>query len=215
MEKDTLSTRVPALSVTAARAAVASAAATLALLALLHLLSPEFNPARRMVSEYALGRYGWLLSLMFLTWALSSAALSLALRPHARTAGGRVGLALLLVAALGMALAAIFDIRQGLHGLATLLGNLPFVAAAVLVSTRLARAEPGHPGRRSLLWSANLPWLSLALMVGAVLIGVASNGGQFGAEMPIGWPNRLLVLAYCAWTIIAARWTVTAERPTS
>lgn len=37
------------------------------LLAALHLLSPEFPPSWRMVSEYAFGHYPWVLSLMFLS----------------------------------------------------------------------------------------------------------------------------------------------------
>jgi len=32
----------------------------------LHVLSPEFSPSRRVISEYALGHYPWVLSLMFL-----------------------------------------------------------------------------------------------------------------------------------------------------
>ena len=31
------------------------------------------------------------------------------------------------------------------------------------------------------------------------------NGGKFGPEVPIGWPNRLLVVAYAAWLIALAR----------
>jgi ABC-type transport system involved in multi-copper enzyme maturation permease subunit len=43
-------------------------ATTILLLAILHVLSPEFDPSWRMVSEYAFGQYGWVLSLMFLSW---------------------------------------------------------------------------------------------------------------------------------------------------
>ena len=34
-------------------------AATILLLAALHVLSPEFDPSWRTVSEYAFGHYGW------------------------------------------------------------------------------------------------------------------------------------------------------------
>jgi len=40
-------------------------------LASLHVLSPEFDPSWRIVSEYALGNFGWVLSLMFVSWAVS------------------------------------------------------------------------------------------------------------------------------------------------
>ena len=61
---------------TAARLSLAAAIATLLTLAVLHLLSPEFDPSWRMVSEYANGGYGWVLSLMFASWAVSSWALA-------------------------------------------------------------------------------------------------------------------------------------------
>jgi hypothetical protein len=60
------------LSLPAARLAIAAAAAALLLLASLHVLSPEFDPSWRMVSEYANGHYGWVLSLMFAAWGVSS-----------------------------------------------------------------------------------------------------------------------------------------------
>src|SRR2546425_8417263 len=72
--------------------AVATATATLLLLASLHLLSPEFAPSWRMVSEYANGHYGWVLSLMFAAWGLSSWALALAIGSQLRTISGRIGL---------------------------------------------------------------------------------------------------------------------------
>jgi hypothetical protein len=39
--------------------AIAAAAAQVLLLASLHVLSPEFDPAWRVVSEYVNGGYGW------------------------------------------------------------------------------------------------------------------------------------------------------------
>jgi hypothetical protein len=60
------------ISITAAWVAIAGAGAVLLLLAGLHVLSPEFDPSFRVVSEYANGRYSWVLSVMFAAWALSS-----------------------------------------------------------------------------------------------------------------------------------------------
>lgn len=190
-----------------ARMAFTSGAATLFLLGALHVLSPEFKPATRMVSEYALGKFSWVLALMFLAWALSSAALVFALRLHVHTRGGKIGLGLLLLASLGMALAAVFDVRQGLHSLATLLGNPPFVLAALLISHSLGQNPAWHPAWRSLRVASQLPWVSLLVMLTAVFVGFSQTGGQSGSEMWIGWPNRLLVLAYCTWLVTTARWT--------
>ena len=62
-------------SLSAAHLTIAVAATALLLLASMHVLSPEYDPAWRMVSEYANSHYGWVLSLMFAAWALSSWAL--------------------------------------------------------------------------------------------------------------------------------------------
>src|ERR671925_2056063 len=56
----------------AAGLAIAATVAAAILLVTLHLLSPEYSPAWRMVSEYANGHYAWVLSLMFAAWGLST-----------------------------------------------------------------------------------------------------------------------------------------------
>jgi hypothetical protein len=68
LKKPLLASDTDKIAAPAAWAALALTAATLRLLASLHVLSPEFDPSWRVISEYALGRYGWLLSLMFLAW---------------------------------------------------------------------------------------------------------------------------------------------------
>jgi hypothetical protein len=174
------------------------------LLAALHVLSPEFDPAWRMVSEYALGNYGWVLALMFLAWALSCVTLFLAINSHIRTIGGKIGLGFLLAAAVGMSMAAIFDVRHNLHGLAAMIGMPSLPVAALLTSLSLARTPAWSPARRSLLWTANLTWISLVVMFAAVFIGLSQSGGEFGSQVQAGWPNRFLVVAYCVWLITTA-----------
>jgi hypothetical protein len=193
-----------AISRSAARLSFGAAAASLVLLAALHALSPEFDPSWRMVSEYALGSYGWVLALMFLSMALSCVALFLAIRPQIRTIGGKIGLAFLLAAAVGLTMAAMFDVRHNLHGLAAMIGNPSFVIAALLIGVSLARSQPWSSARRRLLWMANLPWISFALLLATLLIGLSRSGGEFGPDVPIGWPNRLLMLAYGAWLMVVA-----------
>lgn len=196
---------------TTARLSFASGVATIVLLAALHFLSPEFDPSWRMVSEYALGDYGWVLSLMFLAWALSCITLFSTLRPQIQTVDGKIGLASLLISAAGMSMAAFFDINHRLHGLATLIGNPPFLIAAVLISLNLVRNPVWAAKRQSLLWMAILPWLSVALVVIVMFVGLSQSGNEFGPGVPIGWPNRIAVLTYCGWLITAARGAMQVE----
>ena len=199
MKKTTAHTDLLNISVPAAWISLTMSAGALASLASLHILSPEFDPSRRVVSEYALGGYGWVLSLMFIAWALSSWALVFAIHSQVRTMGGRIGLVFLLTAGAGEALAAAFDVTwPGLHGLAGLLGVPTLPIAAMLISVSLGRTPPWAPARRWLLCTANLTGMSLALMAAAMFTLRRSIAG---IQVPIGWPNRLLVAIYALWVM--------------
>ena len=206
------------VSLPAGRLAIAAAALALLLLASLHVLSPEFGPSWRMVSEYANGHYGWVLSMMFAAWGLSSWALALAIWPAARTTPVRVGLVFLTLAGAGEAMAAVFDINHDpFHSLAGALGMLGLPIAAMLISVNLCRTEPWSAARRALLWTANLTWVSLVLLAASfvlLIVTFSQLGGGLPAQPPkvlphgviglVGWANRLLVVLYCVWVITVA-----------
>jgi len=190
------------ISIPAARLSLATSLAALVSLAGLHILSPEFDPSRRFVSEYAFGQYGWVLSLMFLTWGLSSWALAFAIRSQARTLAGKTGLVFLVAAGVGEAMAAVFDVRRpALHGLAGAIGIPSLPIAAVLISVSLRRTRVWSSRKRVLLWTANLTWASLGLMVAVML---PPTGKMGGLKVPIGWSNRLLIAMYSVWVMSVA-----------
>lgn len=206
------------ISLPAARLAIATAATALLLLASLHVLSPEFNPAWRMVSEYAYGQYVWVLSLMFLTWGISAWAVAVALWSQVRTTAGKVGVGFLVIAGIGEALASVFDITHDTgHSIAGLLG-FGFPIAALLVSVSLGHTHAWHGAKKPLLWIANLSWISVVLL-GATLVLMSvqfakANGGQLPQHAPTslppgvigldGWADRLFVLSNCLWVFVAA-----------
>ncbi|MDQ3911094.1 MAG: DUF998 domain-containing protein [Actinomycetota bacterium] len=217
MTEDTATAKpVTAIPQTAARLSFAGAATFLALLIALHFIKPELDPSWRMVSEYELGRYGWVMMLAFLSLASSCATLFVAIRSEIHTIGGKIGLAFLLVAALGMTIAAIFTsdpitasqdeltTHGTLHGLGAALGIPGFPIAATLISLSLARNPAWSPARRLLLWTAGLNWISLLVFVVFVAVMLPQSGGKFGPEVLIGWPNRLFVAANSLWLMVAA-----------
>jgi hypothetical membrane protein len=208
----------PKVSTVGSWLAIAAAAVALLFLAALHILSPEFDTSRRMVSEYANGQYGFVLSLMFVSWAISSCALAYALLPRVTTRAGRVGLFFLVVAGIGEAMAAVFDIKHSLHGLSALIGIPSLPIAAMLISICLIRTGAWRSGRNPVLWTANLTWISLVLMAVAFAVFITTfkqaggdmNAGTAITALPdgvialVGWANRLLIVAYCAWAITTA-----------
>jgi hypothetical membrane protein len=219
MKNGVLTSDTPKIEVMGALLAIVAALVTLLLLASLHVLSPEFDPSFRMVSEYALGHYGWVLSLMFLTLGMSSWALAVAIWPQVKTKAGKVGWWFLIIAGLGQAMASVFDITHDTgHSIAGILGIGGFPIAAVLLSVSLGRSKEWYGTKKLLLWIANLNWISVVLL-GATLVLMTvqfaqATGGQLPQQAPMslppgvlgldGWADRLFVLSNCLWVVVAA-----------
>ena len=206
------------ISVLTACVAIAASVAGLVLLLSLHLLSPEFSPAWRMISEYANGQYSWVLSLMFAAYGLSSLTLALAIRSEATTRRSRLGLVLLTLSGIGQASAAWFDLNQAaLHELAGVVGILCLPLAAMLISPTLAGMPRWAAARKPLLVTANLTWVSVVLWVGTFVLMIATflqtPGGlpptppenlPAGVIALVGWTNRLFVISAWMWVATVA-----------
>jgi hypothetical protein len=207
---------VTAISPTAARLSFAGAATFAILLAALHFIKPELDPSWHFISEYAIGEYGWIMVLAFLSLALAYASLLVAIRSQLRTIAGRIGLALLLLSALGLTIAAIFTTdpitvsenavtTEGtLHNLGGTLGlAIPF--AAVLIGWRLARNPAWSSARRPLLWATGLALMAFVVSFVSLSVMVSRSGGEFGPDVLVGWPNRIEMVAYSVWLMVVAR----------
>jgi len=201
-----------AISVPAARLSIAAAAVALLSLASLHMLSPEFDPTWRVVSEYANGQYGWVLSLMFVAWGISSWALAFAIRAQLKTTAGKLGLGFLVAAGLGQAMASACDINHPLHGVAGMLGVLGLPIAAMLISVVLGRIQAWSSAKTLLLWTGNSTWVILIVMIAALMVMIAGRT-RAGTIALVGYPNRLLVVLDCVWTMTVAWQAIKLRHP--
>jgi hypothetical protein len=181
------------------------------LLATIILIRPEIDPTRKPVSEYAIGRLGWITVLAFLVAAAAYALLFAAVRP---LVAGRLGLGLLGLCVLGtfgvgvfvadpvvtpwpaMATVGRLHVVCGL----TALVLLPF--AALLINRELARRLPAAAG--VLRWTG---WLPLAGLVSHALLSAVIP--------PEGWPPRLLFLTYAIWLLTLTRVIGRSPMPTA
>ena len=119
----------------------------LVILTLLHFLKPELQPHWRMISEYEIGRFGWLMQAAFFCWALSVFALLMIIWPALTSIGGIIGrwwFALIVVALIGAGIFktnAITDdstnLANTLHALCGAIVILTFPIAATLVEKSL------------------------------------------------------------------------------
>lgn len=216
METMTNLTGAAGWMVSAAYLALGATAVSGAALLLLHGLSPEFAPSWRMVSEYANGRFPWLLTVVFAGWAISSFALAAALWPLSASTLGIIGLLFLLLAGVGQTMGGLFDINHRLHGPVAMIGIPSLCVAAVFLTIALSR-RAGIDAPPT--WSAHLPWISFVVMIGAFALFFSSlkaadvdMSGQSRplAELPVGvsgyvgWANRLLFATSYLWTVLAS-----------
>lgn len=207
------------MTTAAARLSLCGVSVAFLALASLHVLSPEFAPSWRVISEYALGRHGWVLSVMFLSWAFATWALSVTLWSQVTTQAGRIGVVLLSVSGAGAAMASVFDIPHPLHNVAGMIGLLGPIAV-LIVSVSLSRTPKWLPMRRALLWLANINWIAVVLLfasLAVLAITYARAGGDMASppkELPpgaigvVGYANRLSVLANFVWMAMVAWYAI-------
>jgi len=201
-------------SVLAARIVIGTAALALLALAALHILKPEVHPSRNMISQYALGRHGWLMALCFAAFAAASACLVFALITALPSLLARIGLVFLLIAAIGLAIAARFpmdpvSIPPGqrsfsgkMHGVSFLMGVPCQLLAVLLVSLALS-SHPAY-GSLPLLALTAIVWLSLAAMIAIMLRVGPGHGPNPNIPRMFGWSNRLFMVAYGVWLMVVA-----------
>jgi hypothetical protein len=200
----------PALaSPTAARASLGGSVLFLVLLGALLVLQPEIDPAWRFISEHALGRYGWLMSIAFLSMAASGIAAAITLWPQVRL-GGKIGIGFLMIGALGLTLAGIFttdpittpmeaqSTSSQLHGLGALLGD-GIAIGAIFITGSLLRNKAWRPARAWMIGALALVWVAYVW----IIVSMPADG-NFGPDVPIGWPSRFYLMSYAVWFIVTA-----------
>jgi hypothetical protein len=205
------------LPVRAARVSSIAGIVFLVLLVIVHLVRPDVSPVWQTTSEYAVGGLGWLMVVAFLSSALGYGALVVAVFAGARRVVTRIGAVVLAVASVGTAVGGVFvtdpigtpqdqlSTSGTLHGLGAGLALVLVPIAALLVGFGLARDDGFSTVRRVLLWTAVLPLAALVMFMAAQTAMLASGDGGFGPDVPIGWPERALVVGYAAWQITVAR----------
>jgi len=180
--------------------------AFLAILSMLHVLEPGFNPPH-LISEYQLGRFGWLMSLAFFCLGAASLALFAAARQAVRTWPGRFGSWGLFIIGVAYFCAGIFPpdpkwfVGSLLHGLGGLIVIFGSPVVFTLVSKDFIRNETSSALAGLLIYTAALTWLSLASFYGSI---VAFDGAPRSGSSIVGWTNRILITSFVLWLLVAA-----------
>jgi len=172
---------------------------------LIQVLRPAVDPLEATLSMYAVGPYGWLLTLGFLCLALAVVALALGIRRTLYTgARNETGILLLLLLALGVSIVATFptDIPGANHTAAGWLHNVgaylvffsfPFVALSL--SRVFGKDRRWRPVYRS-SWILFLVYSALLIITLLIFEGFYATG-YFGAF------QRCLILLILIWFFVA------------
>lgn len=188
---------------TAARLSIGAGTLFAVLLTSLHLLEPEYDPTWRFVSEYALGEFGWMMSLAFAALAVSLASVAVVTASQIKGIVGYLGMLILLVAALGLLIAAIYPTDQLTAGAtATFSGKMHVIGAALdftpvgalLVSIALVSHPAWKPARRTLFITA-----VITLGAAVAFIVALPPDSTFGPGVYAGLIGRLSLLSYLGW----------------
>ncbi len=166
--------------------------------AALHLLRRDLNPATHYISEYAVGRFGWLMSTALVVLGVGTIALAVVMHATMHTTWlVRVGTAVLFVSGLSTILIGLFrtdlmgqpsTVAGAIHGRAAFIAIL-FEAISVLMLT----AAFFRDGR----------WRSFRLVSLVFSVVVVISGALLPA-LQRGTGERLLVYTLVLWLFIAA-----------
>jgi hypothetical protein len=151
----------------------------------LHLLQPGYEPASQLMSELALGRYGWAMLLAFAGLALAAFAAQSAIAAYGASLSLR---ALLAAAALFFLAAGVFPLgaRSEIH--------IAAIAIAFVLSVLAMYFYPTGAGRAAAAAPRLLSWPLAAGLAASIALG--------HSVLPMGIGQRLAALCLLIWLAV-------------
>lgn len=169
---------------------------------LLHVLRGDIDPVRQVMSEYANGSHGRIMTVVFYACGVSSVALGFRLRRAFDGRGAARLIPLLLaLAGVGLILAGVFEVERPsvpdtleevIHSNASIAAFVLLITAMFLLSF-VCRSDPRW---RSFRWTSTT--LAVVAAVAAMATPLSAQTGWSGAV------QRLLGLSAALWLLLTA-----------
>lgn len=190
--------------------------AFLSLLTILHLIKPELDPTWHLISEYEIGKYGWLMRLAFFCWGGGFILLTISLWSLLDSLSGKIGKWWLLIISFALFGAGIFatqpitDIIRGtidrLHAVCGAIMIFTFPIASTIIAKSLSKHLSIRSAKYTLIAVTFLVWFGLIAFFSSMIIyGQQIKLRAYSDSILIGVPNRFMVLTYTIWLITIAR----------
>ena len=197
-------------------ASIVFAAVFITILFLLHFLKPELNPSWHMISEYEIGRFGWMMRLAFFSWGASVLAMLITIWPTLQPISGTISrwwFVLIVIALVGAGIFKTNPITETapnpvntIHTLCGAIVILTFPIAATLAVNSLLKNGFWQSSQSWLTFATVLIWVGMVAFFASIIISRAidPSAGRVGPNVYLGWPNRFIVVTYIIWLIIIA-----------
>ena len=202
-------------------ASIVFAVIFLTILFLLHFLKPELDPSWRMISEYEIGRFGWMMRLAFFSWGASVLALLITIWGSLQPISGTISrwwFVLIMIALFGAGIFKTNPITENnpnrvntIHTICGAIVILTFPIAATLAVNSLLHNQLWSANRGQLIFGTVLTWIGMVVFFATIIISGILNPSILTPQAKIdgphvyqGWPNRFMVVTYIIWIIIVA-----------
>ena len=172
-------------------------------LVLLHGLRPDYTPVDHMISDYAVGRLGWVMTTAFVAAAVGCLTLGMGMAiAGPRSLPGRAAVLLLWVAAVGLSVTATFptDLETAattttgnIHTASFLVNVISVILCSLLFAISFYQSDDWRSYR----------WIGLAFAI-ALLAAFIAQFLTLHRGAPYGLTNRLFVAVLMAWFVATA-----------
>lgn len=176
-----------------------------AALLLMHVIRPDYTIVDHMISDYAVGQFGWIMMTAFVSLAIGCLVLAIGLFRDGPTSWlARIGAALLVVAFAGLIVTALYptdletapSTRTGdIHAISFLVN----IVSILLSTICLALSYAGSPE-----WRRHRT-VALAF-AGLLIVAFVAQYLTLHKGAPYGITNRLFVAVLMAWLIWNSLW---------
>jgi hypothetical protein len=170
-----------------------------------------------MISEYEIGRFGWLMRLAFFCWGASLLALLITMWPSLQPISGTISRWWFVLIVMALFGAGIFktdpitnDTRSLVNTIHKICGTiviLTFPIATTLAVRSLLHNPLWSAYQRRLIFGVALAWIGMVAYFVIIVISRVKDpkaGEVGGPHVLMGWPNRFNVVTYIVWIIIIA-----------
>jgi hypothetical protein len=170
-----------------------------------------------MISEYEIGRYGWMMRFAFFCWGVSLLALLNTIWPSLQPISGTISrwwFVLIVMALFGAGIFKTDPITDQtssrvntIHKICGTIVILTFPIAATLAVRSLLHNPLWSAYQGLLILGTALVWIGMIAYFASIInarIKDPTAGEAGGLHIDMGWPNRFNVVTYIVWIMIIA-----------